>query len=178
MHMEIFTSQKRKHKLLKFDEKTEESRFNTILKFNFLLLYSRFTISKFKGKSLSRSQDTVAQYWFVKQKMAIYRKIGNFPMMMFSNRKMAAGSFDIQHVLLPCLWASQFIFKGAKKKNWFSGNAGANKAHLQLKKQGKCLTGEVGRKVTNRSPVTGQSSFLIKICPKIRINAPMTFKLK
>ena len=91
--------------MLKFDEKTEENRFNTILKFNFLLLYSRFTISKWKGKSLSRSQDTVSQYCSVSQgknsnlskkleirafvfflfKILIKKKL--CPMIMFSNRK-------------------------------------------------------------------------------------------
>ena len=35
--------------------------------------------------------------------------------MIFTNRKNAARHFDIKHMLLPCLWVSQFTFKGAKK---------------------------------------------------------------
>ena len=45
--------------MLKFDEKIEKNRFNTILKFNFLFLYSSFKISEGQGKPLSRSRSIV-----------------------------------------------------------------------------------------------------------------------
>ena len=38
-------------------------------------------------------------------------------MIAFTNRKIDARIFDIDLLILPCLWASQLTFKGAKEPN-------------------------------------------------------------
>ena len=45
-------------------------------------------------------------------------------MIKLSKKRVDERLYDVKHLLLLCLWASQFTFKDAKNQIWFSENAG------------------------------------------------------